>query len=135
MANLDQRYVTMLDNAYYQCDPPDRPVVVPKERTPMQLYLRHLLYDVLAKPTLERVVKLLRKLHWEDPQVVRKLYNSFTKVWKIKFGDIYLFAIVLHDLARYRSDFCVSVIDGVLENINVGMEVRLWLLDKTLGVC
>lgn len=37
----------------------------------MQLYIRHLLYDVLAKSTLDSVVKSLRKLHWEDPQVSR----------------------------------------------------------------
>lgn len=89
----------------------------------MELYIRHLLYNVLAKATLEKVVKLVRKLHWEDPLVARKLYNAFTKVWKVKFSNIFLFAIVLHDLARHRSDFCVKVVDGVLENIIVGMEV------------
>lgn len=89
----------------------------------MQLYIRHLLYDVLAKATLEKVVKALRRLHWEEPEVRRKLYNAFTKVWKIKFSNVYLFAILLHDLARHHSDFCVQVVDGVLENITVGMEV------------
>lgn len=88
----------------------------------MQLYIRHLLFNVLSKPNLEQVVRTLRKMHWEDPQTVRKLYNSFTKVWKIKFSNIYLFAIALHDLARSHSDFCVGVVDGVLEGIVAGLE-------------
>ena len=88
----------------------------------MQLYIRHLIYDVLSKPNLEKVVRALRKLHWEDAAIVRKLYNAFTKVWKVKFSNIYLFAIALHDLARWHSDFCVSVVDGVLEGIVAGLE-------------
>lgn len=88
--NLDQRQVTMLENAYYQvsqrwtllisahsqltrvlfqCDPPDRPRIAPKERTPMQLYIRHLFYNVLTRNSSDRVLKLVRKLHWEDPVV------------------------------------------------------------------
>lgn len=35
----------------------------------MELYIRHLIYDVLTKKTAEKVVKLLRKLHWDDPEV------------------------------------------------------------------
>lgn len=121
-SNLDQRQITMLENAYYQCDPPDRPLAVPKERTPMQLYIRYLLYDVLSRPNLEKVVRALRMMHWEDPTVVRKLYNAFTKVWKVKFSSVYLFALLLYDLARYRSEFAIAVVDGVLENVTVGME-------------
>ena len=69
--HLDQRQIAMLDNAYYQCDPPDRPIMVPKERTPMQLYIRHLFYNTLTRNTSDRVLKLVRKLHWEDPAVRR----------------------------------------------------------------
>lgn len=43
-------------------------------------------------------------------------------MWKAKFSNVYLFAIVLHDLTKHHSDFCVSVVDGVLENITAGME-------------
>ncbi|KAK9898934.1 ARM repeat-containing protein [Cystobasidium minutum MCA 4210] len=120
--NLDQRQSTMLDNAYYQCDPPDRPIVVPKERSPMVLYIRHLLYGISNKLRVDHVIQQIRKLHWEDPTIVRKLYNAFTKVWKIKFSNIYLFAILVHDLTRFHPEFCISVVDGVLENIVVEME-------------
>lgn len=88
--NLDSRQVTMLENAYYmvrwflslwsiafshpslsplQCNPPDRPAVPQKERTPMQLYMRYLFYNALTRNTSDKVLKLVRKLHWEDPAV------------------------------------------------------------------
>lgn len=35
----------------------------------MQLYLRHLFYNVLNRNSSDKVLKLLRKLHWEDPAV------------------------------------------------------------------
>ncbi|PRQ75790.1 Armadillo-type fold [Rhodotorula toruloides] len=126
--HLDERQTAMLENAYYQCDPPDRPAIPPKERTPMQLYIRHLFYNVLNRNSSDKVLKLLRKLHWEDPAarrfIVRKLHNAFTKVWKIKYSNVHLFAVLLYDLGRYHPEFSVSVIDDVLENIRVGMEIN-----------
>ncbi|GAA5823590.1 hypothetical protein JCM3770_003517 [Rhodotorula araucariae] len=122
--HLDERQSAMLDNAYYQCDPPDRPAIPPKQRTPMQLYLRHLFYNVLNRNSSDKVLKLLRKLHWEDPAIVRKLHNAFTKVWKIKYSNVHLFAVLLYDLGRYHPDFSIRVIDDVLENIRTGMEVN-----------
>lgn len=67
--NLDERQAAMLDNAYYQCDPPDRPAIPPKERTPMQLFIRHLFYHMLNRNSSDKVLKLVRKMHWQDPEV------------------------------------------------------------------
>lgn len=35
----------------------------------MQLFVRHLIYDALAKKTIDKVLKLIRKLDWEDGEV------------------------------------------------------------------
>lgn len=37
--------------------------------SPMEAFIQHLLHDVLVKKTIDKVLKLLRKLHWEDPAV------------------------------------------------------------------
>lgn len=34
--NLDARQSTMVDNAFFQCKPPDRPATVVKHRPPLQ---------------------------------------------------------------------------------------------------
>lgn len=36
----------------------------------MELFVRHLFHDVLIKKTVDKVLKLVRKLHWEDPEVL-----------------------------------------------------------------
>ena len=35
----------------------------------MHSFIQHLLHDVLMKRTLDKVFKLLRKLHWEEQDV------------------------------------------------------------------
>lgn len=55
---------------------------------------------------------------------MRKLHSAFTKVWKIKYSNVHLFAVLLYDLGRYHPEFKIGIIDEVLENIRVGMEVR-----------
>lgn len=35
----------------------------------MNAFIQHLLHDVLMKRTQDKVLKLMRKLHWEDEEV------------------------------------------------------------------
>ena len=35
----------------------------------MVLFIRHLIYDVLVKKTIDKVLRLIRKLDWEDEEV------------------------------------------------------------------
>lgn len=123
--HLDNRQQLNLENAYYQANPPDRVAVTEKKRSPMELYIRKLIYADLSKKTLDKTLKQLRKLHWEDPEVFRLMVKIFQKVWKIKYSNIHLVAILASGLNRYHSDFGVQVVDGVLEEIRVGLEVRL----------
>lgn len=50
------------------------------ELPPMHQFIQHLLHDVLMKRTLDKVTKLIRKLHWEDPDVstpsVSRCFNA-----------------------------------------------------------
>lgn len=53
--HLDSRYDTMIENAYYYCNPPDAQQITRKERPPMHEYIRKLLYKDLSKVTTEKV--------------------------------------------------------------------------------
>lgn len=55
--HLDARYVTMVENAYYYCNPPPVEKTVRKKRPPLQEYIRKLLYKDLSKVTTEKVLK------------------------------------------------------------------------------
>ncbi|CAE6470742.1 unnamed protein product [Rhizoctonia solani] len=124
--HFDQRQVLMLENAYYQCNPPERAPRVEKERTTMEIFIRHLIYDVLAKKTIDKVLKLVRKVDWNDPEVYAILLKAFTKPWKVKYSNISLLAMLAYDLQRYHPEFSIRVVDQVLEDVRLGMEQNIY---------
>lgn len=92
----------------------------------MELFIRHLIYDVLAKQTIDKVLKLIRKVDWNDPLVMRTLHKVFTKPWKIKYGNIALLAMLTYDLQRYHPAFTIGVVDQVLEDVRRGLEQNMY---------
>ena len=113
-----------------QCNPPERAARQVKERTPMELFIRHLIYDVLTKKTIDKVFKLLRKLDWSDAVVLRTLHKAFTKPWKLKYGHISLLAMLTYDLQRYHPAFSVGVVDQVLEDVRRGLETNIYSMNQ-----
>lgn len=92
----------------------------------MELFIRHLIYDVLAKKTIDKVLKLLRKLEWEDEIVKRTLHKVFTKPWKIKYVNIPLLSMLTYDLQRYKPSIASRTIRRVWFSFNNGV---------SFGVC
>ena len=96
----------------------------------MELFIRHLIFDVLTKKTIDKVLKLLRKLDWMDPVVLRTLHKVFTKPWKLKYGHISLLAMLTYDLQRYHPAFSIGVVDQVLEDIRRGLETNVYSMNQ-----
>ncbi len=46
--NLDARQSLLVDSAYFQAKPPERPAQRRRQKPPEQLFMRHLVYDVLT---------------------------------------------------------------------------------------
>lgn len=130
MQHFDPRQMLLLENAYYQCNPPERPPLIEKERTTVELFIRHIIYDVLSKKTIDKVLKLIRKLDWDDPTVSHSLLKVFTKPWKLKYSNIGLLAMLTYDLQRYYPAFAVAVVDQVVEDIRRGLEVNLYSVNQ-----
>lgn len=122
--HLGQQERMLLENAMYYVNPPERAAIEIKERTPLDLFVRKLIYIDLNKKTLERVTKQIRKLHWEEPEVVEMMRKIFIKPGKIKFANIHLLAIMLGALYRFHFGFTVTVLDDLLERITVGLETN-----------
>lgn len=78
--HLDNRQALMIENAYYQANPPERSAIVEKQRSPMELYIRKLIYGDLTKKSLDKILKQLRKLHWEDDSIFKLMVKVFQKV-------------------------------------------------------
>ncbi|KAG9950781.1 ARM repeat-containing protein, partial [Aureobasidium melanogenum] len=122
--HLGQQERMLIENAMYYVNPPERAAIQQKERTPLELYVRKLIYLDLSKRSLEKVIKQIRKLHWEEPEVPELLRKIFTKPGKIKYSNIHLLAVILGALHRYHQNFTVSVLDDILEQITVGLETN-----------
>ncbi|KIO28448.1 hypothetical protein M407DRAFT_71750 [Tulasnella calospora MUT 4182] len=123
---MDQRQTLLLENAYYMCNPPERGPRQEKERSQMVLFIRHLIFDVLAKKTIDKVLKLIRKLDWDDPEVQQTLHKIFTRPWKVKYANVSLLALLTYDLQRYHATFSIGVVDQVLEDTRRGLELNIY---------
>ncbi|KAH6953288.1 hypothetical protein HG530_000031 [Fusarium avenaceum] len=112
----------LIDNAVYYVDPPERSAIEQKERTPMELFVRKLIYVDMTKRNYSKILKQIRRLHWEEAEVVAILEKVFSKPGKVKYGSVHLLGILLSALYRYHPAFVVKVIDNVIESVAFGLE-------------
>ena len=68
--HLGQQERMLIENALYYVNPPERAAIQQKERTPVDLFVRKLVYLDMNKRTYTKVLKLIRKLHWEEREVI-----------------------------------------------------------------
>lgn len=120
--HLAQQERMVIENAIYYVDPPPRPAIQQKERTPMEQYIRRLIYLDMNKRNYTRILKTIRKLHWEEQEVVDIIERVFSKPVKVKYGSIHLLAILVSALYRYHQDFVIGIVDNVLEQTTLGLE-------------
>ncbi|CAD0110440.1 unnamed protein product, partial [Aureobasidium uvarum] len=122
--HLGQQERMLIENAMYYVNPPERAAIQQKERTTLELFIRKLIYLDLSKRSIEKIIKQIRKLHWEEPEVSELLHKIFIKPGKIKYSNIHLLAVILAALHRYHQNFTVAVLDDTLEQITVGLETN-----------
>ncbi|KAL2127794.1 hypothetical protein VTI74DRAFT_10162 [Chaetomium olivicolor] len=122
--HIGQAERMLIENAVYYVDPPQRPAIQQKERTPMELFVRKLIYADLTKRNYSKILRQIRRLHWEEKEVVAVLHKIFSKPAKVKYGNIHLLAILLSAIYRYHPEFVISVIDNVVESVAFGLEIN-----------
>lgn len=67
--HLGQQERMLIENAIYYVNPPERTAIQQKERTPVDLFIRKLVYMDMNKRNYTKILKQIRKLHWEDQEV------------------------------------------------------------------
>lgn len=120
--HIGQQERMLIENAVYYVDPPVRPAIQQKERTPVDLFIRKLVYLDMNNRNYNKILKQIRRLHWEETEVVAILEKIFSKPGKVKYGNIHLLAILASALFRYHQEFVITVIDNLLESIVLGLE-------------
>lgn len=122
--HIGQAERMLIENAVYYVDPPQRPAIQQKERTPIELFIRKLVYADLTKRNYSKILRQIRRLHWEEKEVVAMLHKVFSKPGKVKYGNIQILAVLLSAIYRLHTDFVISVIDSIIESICFGLEVN-----------
>ena len=72
--HIGQAEKMLIENAVYYVDPPQRPAIQQKERTPMELFIRKLIYGDLTKRNYSKILRQIRRLHWEEKEV--RIYSA-----------------------------------------------------------
>ncbi|KAJ4289126.1 mRNA decay protein [Kalmusia sp. IMI 367209] len=121
---LGQQERMLIENAMYYVNPPERAAIEQKDRSPIELFLRKIMYQDLSRRSVDKTVRTIRKMHWEEEEVVNVLHKIFAKPGKIKYSNIHLLAIILGTIHRYHQDFAICVIDDLLESITFGLELN-----------
>lgn len=77
--HVGQQERMSIENAMYFVNPPERAAIQQKERTPVELFVRKLVYLDMNKRNYTKVIKSLRKLHWEEPEVKGKVHFLYLR--------------------------------------------------------
>ncbi|XP_014679129.1 PREDICTED: LOW QUALITY PROTEIN: regulator of nonsense transcripts 2-like, partial [Priapulus caudatus] len=122
--HMDSRHVTMIENAFYYCNPPEVQRSQEKVRPPMHEYIRRLIYKDLSKVTIEKVLRQLRKLPWNDRDAASYTTKMLSCISNVKYNNIHCVANLLAGLVPYQEHVGPQVVDAVLEDMRLGMEVN-----------
>jgi len=119
--NIDERHVMLIDSAYATVYDTTR-VIEKKQRTPVQEYIRHLIYCKLSSSTIQTVEIQLLKLNWSDDEAQYVLKIIMGAVRKGKSDIVPVIAALCKRLSAYYPSLRMLVIDEVMEEIMMGME-------------
>lgn len=121
---LDSRHVAQIENSYYLVKPPESANTVQKERTPMQLYIRYLIYEELNKGNVDKIIKWLRRLNWDNKETYEYIVKCLSKAYNIRYYNIRSLADLVSGISSYQDKAVVRVIDTVFEDIRAGLEIH-----------
>eukprot|EP01083_Nonionella_stella_P106949 309200_1 len=119
---LEEYLSNMLENAYFQCCPPDTAAIErPPPLGPHKAYVNHLLFQKLNASTVDKTLRQLRKMDWSDPEMASFIRKSLFQVALSRFQVIGLVASIASGLDKFHN-VGVPLVDDVLEEIRLGLE-------------
>ncbi len=122
--SLDERLTTAIDNAFFHCNPPDTPSIARKVRTPVQQYIRFLIFRDLDAKLRSETFEHLRRLPWGNVEVLDYVVKCFLNLSRGKFSTIPHLAWLVAQLAPLHAMFCIKLVDGLLESSRLCLEDR-----------
>lgn len=119
---LDSRYVTQIENAFYYVCPPETPAQPKEEEPAMHQFIRKVLHEDLQKSNEEKILRLMRKLNWDDPDIAFVAIQHLAGGWRVRASARRALARLTAELAAWQEAVAPAVVDTLLEEIRVTME-------------
>ncbi|XP_034837774.1 regulator of nonsense transcripts 2 isoform X3 [Maniola hyperantus] len=119
---LDSRYVTQIENAFYYVCPPEAPTQPKEEEPPMHQFIRKILHEDLQKSNEEKILRLMRKLNWDDNEISSIAIQHLAGGWRVRASARRALARLTAELAAWQEAVAPAVVDTILEEIRITME-------------
>ena len=100
--SLDSRYTIMIDNAFYYCNPPEHKQAEREPLSAVQRYVRKILYKDLNKLCVEKVLRQMRRLNWQDEAVKADACKCLVAIWNVRYNTVHCMANLVSGLAFYH---------------------------------
>ncbi|CAF0714012.1 unnamed protein product [Brachionus calyciflorus] len=123
--SMDSRYTIMIENAFYYCNPPENNKIEKKALSPLHEYVKKILYKDLNKLCVEKILRLMKKLNWDNEELRFYCINCLIAAWNVRYNSIHCLANLVSGLALYYEEVGFQIVDGVIEDIRLGLEVNL----------
>lgn len=121
---LDSRHAAQVESVYYLVKPPDSVKMEKKLRPPIHEYIRHLIFEELCKQNVDKCIKMMRRIQWDDPDVSNYAIKCLSKAYLLRFPLIRFLADLVSGLSSYQEKAVTMVIDNVFEDIRAGLEIH-----------
>lgn len=102
--------------------PPEAPAQPKEEEPPMHQFIRKILHEDLQKSNEEKILRLMRKLNWDDPDVLDIGIQHLAGGWRVRASARRALARLTAELAVWQELVAPAVVDTILEEIRVTME-------------
>ncbi|KAF1745582.1 hypothetical protein MXB_5470, partial [Myxobolus squamalis] len=123
----DERHKIMLQNAIFCCDvskntkkKPTKSISIPHQ------FLKNILFEQLNRHSIRKCFDLIKKFSWNTSEFMQFLIKCLTSPWKLKYSQISCLASLVYCLSNeIDKNISIFVIDGVLEEIRLGLETNI----------
>ncbi|XP_004521719.1 regulator of nonsense transcripts 2 [Ceratitis capitata] len=121
---LDSRHAAQVESVYYLVKPPESVNQEAVVRPVIHEYIRHLIFEELCKQNVDRCIKMLRRINWDDPEVSSYAIKCMSKAYLLRFPLIRCLADLVSGMSSYQERAVTMVIDNVFEDIRAGLEIH-----------
>ncbi|XP_055586086.1 regulator of nonsense transcripts 2 [Uranotaenia lowii] len=121
---MDSRHAQQVETAYYLVKQPEGMRIQRKVRPILHTYIRHLVFEELNKSNVDKMIKLLRRLNWDDRETHDYAVKCLSKAYNIRYHLIRSLADLVSGLSSYQEKAVIRVIDAVFEDIRAGLEIH-----------